>query len=442
MNIDGTKLKGTEVFGFLLESYKWAKPKYDKVGYVLEGSSGSSKTVSIIQFLLMYAQSNQGKLITACRAKMTWVTPSIWQNFNELVGAYNLDYTFNRSRYEAYHNKNAFRFVGADNPQKLHGPRQQVFWANEGMELSQKSFNQVNMRTDELWFIDFNPSTDKHWIFSSLLKGMTPFRHEFLEPYSLEPYFKETTVYDDELEREITECIFYIHSTFRHNGFLPAGQRKVIRGYEPTPENIEAGSADQWHWDVYGLGKRAAPRGAIFPLWKEVPYLPDEIVLERSKAIWLDFGFSNDPTAMGRIYTYKGQLYVKSFCYETDLTNVINEEHPEQRSIELVLRENGVDSKDIIIADSAERKSIRELRLKGYQVIPIEKGHVRVEITRLKKYRVNIVNSPDIAEEKRLYVWKENYVTGELFNEPVDAWNHHIDGIRYAVKFLEEKHLI
>ena len=427
------KLQATEVFGFIYNNYKESHHKFDKIGFVLEGSSGSSKTHSIVQFLQLYSQSNRNKKITCGRSKMTWTIPSIWTDFQNLCLSYNLNFKFNKSNHEAENNGNVFRFVGADDPQKFHGPRQDVFWFNEAIELSMASFNQVNMRTNDLYFLDYNPSQENHWIFKNILSGMKPHGIGMR---------KITSVYDEQLGREITECIFYLHSTFRMNAFLPAGQRKVIMGYEPTPENIANGTADQWHYEVYNLGLRAVPKGAIFPYWQDVDDFPEAIRGTKPLCRWLDFGFVNDPTACGGIWHYKGELWLKEDFYETELTNVSNIDNPQAHSIIERFEETGFSHEEIIIADKAEQKSIAELRQHNYQVYCLPKDTVIEGISRLKKYKVNIVTSPNISSERRKYKWIENPISGDLTNVPIDKYNHHIDGIRYGVKYLETQGII
>ena len=435
------KLQATEVFEFIYTNYRESHGKFDKIGFVLEGSSGSSKTTSIIQFLQLYSQSNRNKKITCGRSKMTWTIPSIWTDFQNLTLSYQLNFKFNKSKYEAENNGNVFRFIGADDTQKFHGPRQDVFWFNEAIELAKLSFNQVAMRTNELWFLDFNPSTDDHWIFKDIMKGMQPFG---------KGKRKISSCYDEQLGRDITECIFYLHSTWRDNGYLPAGQRKDIMGYEPTPENIANGTADQWHYEVYNLGMRAVPKGAIFPYWKDVNELPVEISNTKPLGRWLDFGFVNDPTAVGGMWFYRGELWLKEDIYEVGLTNVIGSdvakdeiEGKETRySIDQRLTERGIGHDEIIICDSARQDLACELRLLNWQVYWMSKERIVEGITRLKKYKVNIVNSPNILNESRNYKWKINPITGEMFQEPIDKFNHHMDGARYLLKYLETQGII
>lgn len=108
------------------------------------------------------------------------------------------------------------------------------------------------------------------------------------------------------------ETIF-THTTYKDNPFCPAGVRRTIEGYEPTPENIAAGTADEWRWKVYGLGVRAAQEGLIFPDIDWIDEFPEDI--ERV-VLGLDFGFTADPTACVRVgfrnpnHLYLQELYI------------------------------------------------------------------------------------------------------------------------------------
>ena len=372
---------------------------------------------------------------------MTWTRTSIWTDFKNLCQKYCLNFKFSHSKYEAVNNGNVFSFIGADDPQKFHGPRQDVFWFNEAIELDKSAFDQVNMRTNELWFLDYNPSAEDHWIFTGILENMLPHG---------KGKRKIITMYDEELGREITECIFYLHSTWRDNGYLPAGQKIVIMGYEPTPQNIANGTADQHKYEVYNLGLRAMPKGVIFPYWKSVNELPHEIAHTKPLCRWLDFGFVNDETAIGGIWFYRGELWVKEDVYEVGLTTAIGSnvstEYVEGKdvrySIDQRLTERGIGHDEIIICDSARQDNACELRLLNWQVFWLNKDLVKVGITRLKKYKVNIVDSPNIEKEKSKYRWIINPITEKSTDEPIDKFNHHIDGIRYGVKYLETQGII
>lgn len=427
-------IDGTPVLGFLLSAYESSKGVHDKIGFVLEGSSGSSKTWSIMQFLLIYSQSHSRKRITCAKSTQVSLRASIWRDFSEdILTGYGVHYEANLTALQLFHNANVFRFAGADNPKKLHGNRQDVFWFNEAMEMKHESFKQLNMRTNELWFLDYNPSAGEHWIYDSLLKGMEQWGRGMRK-------VRETV--DEDSGKTITEAVYYLHSTFRDNTMLPGGQRAEIMGYEPTEKNIENGTADEWHWLVYGLGQRAAREGAVYKNWAFHAKAPEG--LGEPACWWIDFGYINDPTACGRLWKHKGELWVEEAFYETGLVNAIPEGSASKDVPNIAgrLREHGATPKTLIACDIAEQKSCAELRYADFAAYPVAKGRINAEIARLSKWRINVIGSPNIKSEVRQYEWARDPITGKCLNVPIDKHNHHLDGIRYAVKFAEELGLI
>lgn len=258
-------LKVTTVFEFLYKNfnidYKQDDPQ--KI-FILEGSSGSSKTTSIIQMLIIYCvqNKNKNKRIVISRAKYSWLKSSPMTDvINMLIqlGIYK-EKCHKRSDPQSYSLfGNTIDFVGLDDPQRFHGPRQDITWINEAMEADQLSYDQLSMRTNETVILDFNPSYTTHWIFDTLLTELP------LKPNT-----------------------FYNKSTFRDNKFLPRGQRDKILGYEPTNENIRLGTADEFMWRVYGLGLRASQKGIIFKYVTWIDEFPDDL------KYWygLDLGFT------------------------------------------------------------------------------------------------------------------------------------------------------
>ena len=369
----------------------------DKRGIVLEGGSRSSKTWSIIQFLVLYCQAykNEGKEITICRDRLTWLKLTVLRDFQtilKLVGWWN-DADFNKSEmtYKLFGNR--FTFIGLDEPAKLGGLKQNVFWLNEVIGTAGSAFNatkdvfdNLEQRTTELWLCDYNPKVTKHWLFDNILSRPD---------------------------------VAYIHSTMVDNPFLEEPIRQKILSYEPTADNITNGTADAVKWKVYGLGQRGQHQGVIFTNVDFVKFFPADC-----KRVWygLDFGFINDVTALVKVGMQNGQLYVEQLIYETGLTN---------NDISQTMIEAGLHNQCEIVADSAEQKSIVELQRLGWKIEPAMKGadSVLFGINALKNYKINIVEtSLDTKTEFENYVWKENQMTGEVSNTPVDKFNHCFTG--------------
>lgn len=401
---DITNLKTTNVYGRHWAYYRQKKKEGVEIPIIKhEGGSRSSKTVSLIQYLLYRSYDNALKgrkeKFTIARLKMTWLRATLLKDFEWIIREYNIPIKpdFNPRRHDQEYTifENEWMFTGLDEKMKLHGRKQDRVWINEAMECNIEDFMQLEMRTQKEIILDYNPMSLNHWIY--------------------------------ELDKR-PECRV-IKSTQIDNDFLPDGIRKRILSFEPTPENIRRGTADQYYWDVYGLGKRAVQKGRIFT---RVSYA-DEFPKECKWTIYgLDFGYTNDPTALVKVGLFEGKLYVMQLIYETGLTNVPGIDG-DKENIHSKFEQLGISDEDEIIADSAEQKSIKELKKHGWNVKPAEKGpdSVKNGIDTLKRYEIVIVNSPDLDKEFQNYKWAEDK-NGNLSNKPVDSYNHGIDSIRYS----------
>lgn len=359
---------------------------------ILEGGSRSSKTWSIIQTLIEYCHKNTGKRITVCRAKLTWLKQTVLKDFVgvlKLYGMYN-ERLHNKTENIITLNGNEIAFIGLDEKQKLHGRTQDRFWINEAVEATREDFDQLEMRTSEDGILDYNPNTTNSWIYTNV---------------------------------EPRPDAILIHSTMLDNPFLPDTIRKKIQSYEPTPENIEHGTADEYYWQVYGLGMRADVKGLVYNNIRWVEEVPPEAKLLGN---WIDFGYTNDPTSVGKLYLSEGELWADELIYESGLTN---------QDITRKAEEVDINRRDDSVADSAEPKSIEELRREGWNVEGARKGQDSITqgIDVVKRYRLNITTrSKGLREEARNYKWQYDKATDTYRNKPVDAFNHSFDGIRYV----------
>jgi len=188
-------------------------------------------------------------------------------------------------------------------------------------------------------------------------------------------------------------------------------------------------SIDNNYWLIYGLGERGMLRGLIFDHCKQVDSMPSQL---KNEARGLDFGFTNDVTAMIHCGVSEGEIYLDEEIYETGLTNIINPKAEHQKSIEQRLEGLGIKKNDEVYADSAEPKSIRDLRNCNYLVLPTKKGKDSIVngIDVIRRYPINITaRSVNLWKEARNYKWQE--VDGKQINKPVDAFNHAWDAVRY-----------
>lgn len=368
---------------------------------VLEGSSGSGKTISVIQYLIEKALS-EPRRITGFRHDQATCSDSIIADFQKIMveqfGIWN-QRNWNGSKFTyKFKNGSTFSFRGANTPAKLHGPRRAIAWGNEVMEMGYEAHRQIIMRTSEEVIYDFNPSLNHHWVFDKVLTR------------------------DD---------VAYVHSTFRDNPMLPANARAEILAMEPTPHNIAQGTADEWAWTVYGLGKRGRKEGAIFKLWDVVDDWPDPMLCER----WgygLDFGFK-DPTALVECALFQSALYLRERIYESELITQRNEMEPQIPSIEGKMKALGVPGHARIHSECAKPETVRALTMAGFKLIPTIKSadSIFAGIDRMLSLPIRVHRSShNLQMELENYCWDKN-AEGEFVDVPIDKWNHLIDAARY-----------
>lgn len=374
-----------------------------KKGIILEGGSGSSKTWSIIQALIVYCRANKdkGKKIVISRLTYSWLKDSVLDDFIKILqleGIYDQN-DHSRSHPQSYNLfGNKIRFVGLDDPARFHGPRQDIFWCNEILELnSMDEFNQMNQRTNEYFIGDYNPYFTEHWIYNSVLTRPN---------------------------------VTHICCKMLDNPFLPKGQRDEILAYEPTEENIKQGTADEFMWKVYGLGLRGAAKGVIFQNVNWVESFP-----AINYQYGLDFGFTNDPTALVKMGIQNKDLFLELLLYEPIDNSLALNDTFENLEIEKHIS---------IYADSADRYNdqtmISELKNMRWNIFKTNKGKgISWRIGLMKKYRINIVKNKHYLNAKREqenYKWRE--INGMAINEPVDKFNHFWDASGYGLIGLQD----
>ena len=327
--------------------------------------------------------TNVGKNIDIIRKHGPSLRGSSMRDFFDLLQEHNLysEELHSKSLNEYWLNSNRVSFLSLDEPQKIRGRKRDLCFLNEGNELTYEDFFQLNVRTTERIIIDYNPSDEYHWI------------------------------YDRVIPRE--DCDFF-QTTYLDNPFLSSNLIEEIERLKDADDN---------YWRVYGLGERGQSSATIFTHWKTVDQIPDTY---KFLNYGMDFGFANDPTAIVKVWTDGHGFAVEEICYSTGLTNA---------DISKVLRDAGVARHDIVIADSAEPKSIQEIMNHGFNVHPCRKGRdsVRAGIQFMHSRPLMVTaRSSNIIQELRNYKWVEDK-NGRQLNQPVDAFDHTIDAMRYAI---------
>ncbi len=380
----------TKVFDTLQKAYQSAKYNV----YVLEGGSRSSKTHSIIQFWIKWAYDNRGaeRRVIVSRLKGTWLKATVLKDFIDILKSYKL---YDRKNHNKSEGSGIYRlfdtefwFMGLDDEQRIHGMKSDAFWINEAIESSFDDYAQLMQRCSGFALIDYNPSEEEHWIYDKLCKRAKT---------------------------------FYSHSTMLDNKLIPKNAKEQILSYEPTEANYAAGTADKRKWTIYGLGKRATIEGLVFESIELIEEIPNWIT---KRFTGLDFGYSNDVTAGSEVAIHDNGLYIDEFCYQTKMLS---------SDIIKVLKEHNNSRK--IWSESADPRLVDEIYNAGFNIHPVEKGQgsVKAGIDKMKTMKIYVTSrSVNAIKEFKNYTYQQDK-TGKWLNEPIDNFNHIIDGARYVV---------
>lgn len=364
----------TDVFSLNLNS--------SKAIIINQGGTSSGKTYSILQCLFVHALQDDGAIITVAGQDIPNLKVGALRDAQMIVSnslplqSYIKDY--NKSdRIYTFTNGSIIEFKSYDDWQDAKSGKRDYLFLNEANGVSKNIWDELFMRTRKKAYIDYNPNAE-FWVHRELIG------------------------------REFVDLIISDH---RHNTFLEQSIHDKI-------ESIE----DDELWKVYARGLTGKLEGIIFRNYNVVPTIPEDA---KFIGIGLDFGFTNDPSAIVEVYQLSGELFINELTYETRLTN---------SDIDKRLQDIGISKYKDIIADSAEPKSIADLTNYGWNVYPAIKGKdsVRNSIDILKRYKLNVTQrSVNLKKELNGYKWKQTK-GGEMLNEPVDLMNHAIDALRYV----------
>jgi phage terminase large subunit len=357
---------------------------------VVQGGTSASKTFSIIPLLIQYAIQVKNVEISIVAESIPHLRRGALRDFQKIMlWTNNWDDTkFNKSTLTySFSNGSHIEFFSVDQPDKLRGARRDVLFINEANNVNFEAFQQLAIRTKKFVYIDYNP-TSEFWAHTELIS----------QPNT-----------------------DFVKLTYKDNEALEPAIRQEIEAAEE-----KAKTSDYWRnwWQVYGLGEVGSLQGVVFDNWRQVDNVPEGA---EYLGTGLDFGFTNDPTAAIDLYRYDGQVYLDEVVYQTGLLN---------NDIARLLKGK------YIIADSAEPKSIAEMRRAGVNVNPADKGKdsINAGIAILQEYTLHVTaRSLNLIKELRSYTWEKDR-TGNKTNKPIDAFNHAIDALRYiAMKRLGNK---
>ena len=377
-------MKTTIVFDKLYRAVR-QKPRYISSC----GGARSSKTFSALQLLYYLADryDESGDVNSVVSETFPHLKRGAIRDFKMMLGD-----QWDDTRWSATDsiytlpNGSMIEFFSVDAVGKVHGPQRKRLFVNEVQNIKEEILRQLAIRTQSIIFLDYNPT------------------HSFFV--------------NDKIEVR-ADCLC-VHSTYKDNQFLSPEQ----------VAEIESNMNDANWWRVYGEGKVGTLEGLIYS-FEQIDVMPEKD--DQLKEVYgLDFGFTNDPTAIVRMLvdTRKRIIYADERCYRTRMMNA---------DIAELLRAEGMSRATEVFADCAEPKSIAEIRDAGINITacdkdaPVKSDKLVFQIQWMMGWQLYVTKqSANIIKELRNYTWAKGR-NGEMLNQPIDTFNHALDAIRYGM---------
>jgi len=338
-----------------------------------QGGTSSGKTWAILQLLFAIAVSSPVPLIISV---VSYALPHLrlgaMRDFDNILLSAGLIPDKHKNKTENFYriNQSIIEFFGTDNLSKVVGPRRNILFVNEANHIKHEIYQQLSVRTKERIFIDYNPVSE-FWVHTDTIPN--------------------------------GNCTF-LKTTYLDNELLDP---RIVKEIESRKHN------ENW-WRVYGLGEIGILEGVIFPAWEYGSF--DDTL---SFGFGLDFGFTNDPDAMGKIAINEKikTFYVHECFYQSG-------QLPSELSDNIG---NYAGRNDLIVADSADPRMIATLE-KKYNIRGVKKtGQVGEWLRLMQDYKWIVTESSfNFGKELNNYTWSDKRA-----GIPIDAWNHLIDGSRY-----------
>jgi phage terminase large subunit len=349
----------------------------------VSGGTSASKTISILMWLIDKAQSNLSLRISVVSESFPHLKRGAIRDFISIMQEHDYfrEKNWNKTDYiYRFDTGSIIEFFSADQPGKVRGPRRDILFINEANNISYETYTQLEIRTKKIVWLDWNPVSEFWWY----------------------------------TEVQPKQDVDFITLTYQDNEALDP---LVVQAIEVRKGN------KNW-WKVYGEGLLGEAEGRIFKDWQVVDEVPHEARLER---YGLDFGYSNDPTGVVAIYYYNGGYILDEIAYLKQLSN--------KQIADILINL----PRALVMADSAEPKSVDEIRTYGINILPAQKGQGSVlqGIQYVQDQRISVTKrSLNLLKEYRNYLWMTDK-DGIIINEPSPIFNHLMDAIRYGMESLK-----
>jgi phage terminase large subunit len=370
---------------------------------VYYGGAGSGKSVFVCQKIIVKACLSKRKILII-RKFATTLKDSVFQLVIDTLKKWQL-YSYCKVNLSTYTitlpNGSIFLFKGLDDREKIKSITDITdIWAEEATELNEDDFTQLDLRLRAnveylQFYLSFNPVSKVNWVYRK--------------------WFAEKRVYENTM---------ILHTTYKDNRFLPADYIAALE---------EKQKSNYTYYKIYALGEFCTLDKLVFTNWSVAEFNHAEI--KGSLLVGLDFGFINDTSALVASVLDEAakKIYIFKEWGDTGKTN---------QELAAVIKALGF-SKSVIIADSAEQKSIAEIKKEG--IIKIKeskkgKDSIIYGIQKLQNYEIIIHPlCRGIITEFENYSWKKDKNTGLYINEPIDMFNHYIDALRYSLQCTAAK---
>lgn len=355
---------------------------------IIAGGTSASKTISILLWMIQRAQTNQNEMLSVVSETFPHLKRGAIRDFLNIMEEHKY---FKEAQWNktdciyTFETGSKIEFFSADQPGKVRGPRRDILFINEANNISYEVYTQLEVRTKKIIWLDFNP-VQEFWAYTDVIPNQ---EHDFLT------------------------------LTYKDNEGLA---EEIVKAIESRQHN------KNW-WKVYGLGELGLAEGIIYPEFKVIDDIPEEARLVRKG---MDFGYSNDPTALLDIYQWNNAYIWDELLYRKGLSN--------KDIADVILNTNQA----LVIADSAEPKSIDEIKGYGVNIIGSNKGKGSIlqGIQYVQDQTIYVTKrSTNIWKEQRNYLWMTDK-DGKIINEPSPIFNHLMDAGRYGMESLKPMNII
>lgn len=389
-----------KVFVPLYYPYLW---DYSHRYNVFWGGRASGKTKFIMQKLFLKGLMEK-RTILLMRKETNKLRDSVWKELLTVMDDFKMRdfFEINKSEHRAVCKLNGttFKCLGLDEPEKIKG----------FVDISDVLMDEVTAFTvDDVELVDGTLRSNKYKLPLQAYYSFNPIsKVNFV--YNYFGFSTDTTPPDT----------FILHSTYLDNPYLDESYKNRMDALKVRDFN---------RWKIEALGEFCTLDKLVFSNWRVEDFNHEEI--DGQLLVGLDFGFVNDTSALVASIAKEDTLYVFKEWGATGKTN---------QELAKVIESLGF-SKSVIVADSAEMKSIEEIKRAGIRRIkPSKKGPDSIihGIQQLQNYEMVVHPScTELITELQNYSWQKDKVTGQYINKPIDRFNHYIDSTRYSLQCLD-----